>query len=42
MHPLSSNTMDRHHQQTQSDMMGDVAQEKFGSSNSLDNAERKR
>lgn len=39
MHPLSS-TMER--QQSQVDIMGDIKKEQYGSSNSLDKAERKR
>lgn len=41
MHPLS-NTMERQHLHSQGDVMGDVKQEKCGSTNSLDNAGRKR
>lgn len=39
MHPLSS-TMERKHLQNQIDTMGDIKPEKYGSTNSLDNAGR--
>lgn len=41
MYPLS-NTMEQHNLQNPGDIMGDVKQEQYGSTNSLDNAERKR
>lgn len=41
MHPLST-TMEQHNLQNPGGIMGDVKPEQYGSTNSLDNAERKR